>query len=210
MRVLVIGATGGTGRQLVAQALERGHEVTAFVRDPDKLRLRPDGLTVAQGDVLEYRSVEVAVQQQQAVLCALGHKQWLGPTRVLSQGTEHVVRAMTAWGIRRLVCETSLGLGESFGRLGLYYTLFVIPVILPFYYWDKRRQEKIVRDSTLDWTIVRPGALTDGSKRGNYRHGPQVGSFVATARISRADVAAFMLDQLTDDAYLRATPGVCW
>jgi uncharacterized protein YbjT (DUF2867 family) len=94
--------------------------------------------------------------------------------------------------------------------MGLYYTLFVIPVILPFYFWDKTRQERMIARSNLEWVIVRPGALTNGDKRGRYRQGRQVGSFLVTVRISRADVADFMLNQLASDTYVRTAPGVCW
>jgi hypothetical protein len=116
---------------------------------------------------------------------------------------------MAAHGVPRFVCETSLGIGDSAGRMGLYYTLFVIPVILPFYFWDKTRQERLIAGSDAEWVIVRPGVLTDGAKRGSYRHGLRVGSFLKTVRISRADVAEFMLDQLASDTYLRTAPGVC-
>ena len=92
--------------------------------------------------------------------------------------------------------------------MGLYYTLFVIPVILPFYFWDKTRQERLIAASNTDWVIVRPAVLTNGRKRGSYRSGPRIGSFLWTVRISRADVADFMLMQLTDDANLRTAPGV--
>ena len=203
-------ATGGRGRELVRQALARGHHVTAFVRTPARLRIAHDRLTVVQGDVLDRPSVEAAVRGHDAVLSALGHKRWLYPTRILSTGTANILGAMEACGVRRFVCETSLGLGESSGRLGLYYTLFVIPVILPFYYWDKRRQERLIRASRLDWVIVRPGVLTNGRQRGVYRHGPKVGSWLWTVRISRADAADFMLSQVTSDGYLRSAPGVCW
>ena len=210
MRVLIVGATGGTGRALVADALERGHQVTAFARRPEKVRARHERLTVTRGDVLDKASVDAAVAGQDAVLCALGHKRWLGPTRILSEGTRNLVIAMEWFGVRRLVCETSLGIGDSWGRMGLYYTAFVGVFILPFYFADKVRQERIVRESKLEWVVVRPGALNNGRPRGVVRHGPSVGSWIWTVRISRADVAAFMLDQLTDDRYLRATPGVSW
>jgi len=143
------------------------------------------------------------------VLSALGHKRFFPPNRILSEGTRNVVRAMEAHGVSRFVCETSMGIGDSAGRLGVYYTFFTIPVILPFYYRDKARQEKIIAASPLDWVIVRPGLLTNGAKRGGYRHGRRVGSFFWTMRISRAEVADFMLDQLESDTYLRTAPGVC-
>jgi putative NADH-flavin reductase len=209
-RVLIVGATGGTGRQLMAQALERGCEVTALVRDPSKLGIEHPRLRVLRGDVLDAASVEAAMPGQEAVLSALGHKRYLGPTRILSQGTANLLRAMEAHGVRRFVCETSLGIGNSAGRMGLYYTFLVVPVVLPFYFWDKARQERRIAASSVDWVIVRPGTLTNGEKRGAYRHGRDVGSFLRTVRISRADVADFMLNQLTDGTYLQSAVAVCW
>ncbi|HSR42032.1 MAG TPA: SDR family oxidoreductase [Longimicrobiales bacterium] len=207
--VLVVGATGGTGRHLVTQALERGYRVTAFVRDPSRLGIDHPRLEVARGDVLDPASVQAAMRGQDAVLCALGHSRYFGPTRILSEGTHNLLRAMEEHGATRLVCETSLGIGDSAGRMGLYYTLFVIPVVLPFYFWDKTRQERAIAGSGLEWVIVRPGVLTDGEGRGTCRHGSDVGSYLWTVRVRRADVAAFMLDQLAPDAaYVGRAPGV--
>jgi len=208
MRLLIVGATGGTGRELVRQALERGHEVTALARRPERLAVRHERLTIRRGDVLDPASLDAAVRGQEAVLSALGHKRWLYPTRILSNGTRHLVHAMESHGVRRLICETALGIGDAWWRMGLYYTLFVRPFILPFYFHDKVRQERVVRASALDWILVRPGALTNGPRRGRPRSGPRVGHWLWTLRIARADVAAFMLDQLTDDRYLRQSPGV--
>lgn len=209
-RLLILGATGGTGRQLVAQALERGYVVTALVRNPSKLKIEHPQLKVLQGDVLDYDSVEAALRGQEAVISALGHKRFFYPTRILSEGTRNLLRAMETHSVQRLVCETSLGIGNSVGRMGLYYTLFVVSVILPFYFWDKTRQEKLIAASEMEWMIVRPGVLTNRKKRGVYRHGHHVGNFVWTVNISRADVADFMLNQITDDTYLRTAVGVCW
>jgi uncharacterized protein YbjT (DUF2867 family) len=209
-RVLILGATGGTGRQLVAQALERGYAVTALVRDPSRLPVHHPQLAVVSGDVLDAGSVEAAMRGQEAVLSALGHKRYFYPTRILSEGTGNILRAMETHGVPRFVCETALGIGDSAGRMGLYYTLFVIPVILPFYFWDKTRQERMIARSRVEWVIIRPGALTNGEKRGRYRHGLRIGSFLLTVRISRADVAEFMLNQLVSDTYLRTAPGLCW
>ena len=209
-RVLIVGATGGTGRQLVTQALECGYAVTAFVRDPSRLQVDHPQLTVIQGDVLDYGSVEAAMRGQEAVLSALGHKRFFYPTRILSKGTRNILRAMEAHSVPRLVCETSLGIGDSVGRMGLLFTFFVIPVILPFYFWDKTRQERMIARSNVEWVIVRPGMLTNGNMRGRYRHGRHVGGFFWTVRISRADVADFMLSQIVSDTYLRTAPGVCW
>src|SRR5438045_7329967 len=95
LRLLVIGATGGTGREIVQQALGQGHQVTAFVRDPAKLQIEHANLRVAKGDVLDYATVESAMRGQDAVLCALGHKRFFGPTRIQSEGMRNILRAMT-------------------------------------------------------------------------------------------------------------------
>ena len=210
MRLLIVGATGGTGRALVDQALARGHDVTALARNPSRLPLAHPRLTVVTGDVMVPASLDHAVHGQDAVLSALGHKRWFYPTRILSAGTQHLIDAMRRHGVRRLVVETALGVGETWWQMGLYYTLFVRVVILPFYFLDKRRQEAVVRQSGLEWTLVRPGALNNGPRRGTFRQGPRVGHWLWTVGISRADVAAFMLDQLTDARQVGAAVGIAY
>src|SRR5437870_5616111 len=210
LRILIIGATGGTGRELVRQALEQGHQVTALVRKPKKMKLEHPNLRVVKGNVRDYDSIESAMREQSAVLCALGTKRFFYPNRVLSNGTANILRAMKSCGVPRLVCESSLGVGNSVGWLGLLYTFFVVPLILPFIFWDKVRQEKLIAESGVDWVIVRPAVLTNGSARGSYRHGPNLGNFLRTNRISRADVADFMLKQLTDDTYLGTAVAGWW
>ena len=172
-RILIVGATGGTGRQLFAQALERGCTVTALARNPLRLQVTHPRLTVVRGNVLDGASVDAAMQGQDAVLSALG-------------------------------------LGDSSFRLGLFYTFFIIPVILPFYFWDKTRQERMIAASRVPFVSVRPGALTNGAKRGVVRHGSSIGNALWAVRISRADVGAFMLDQLESDTVFGSSPGVCW
>ena len=211
VRVLIIGATGGTGRQLVRHALEQGHEVTAFVRNPQRLKMEHANLRIVQGDVLDYASVDAAMKGQNAVLCALGHKRLFGPTTILSRGTANIMRAMKNCGVPRLICESSLGVGDAVGRLGLPATLLFLPLILPFYFWDRLRQEALIADSIdIDWVIVRPATLTNGPARGDYRHGFTVGSHIWLSRVSRADVADFMLKQLNDDTYAGTAPGICY
>ena len=207
MNLVIFGATGGTGLALVEQALDRGHAVTAFVRKASRMRIRHRLLRLVVGDVLDYGMVEAAIAGQDAVLSALGHKRWLIKTSILSRGTRNIVAAMTKCGVRRFVCETSLGVGDSRGRLGILYTFFLTPVLL-YYYQDKELQEKCIMQSSLDWVIVRPAALTNGKQTGAVREGKDIGSLLFTHRISRADVASFMLSEVKDDRYVRDTPGV--
>jgi len=208
MKLLIIGATGGTGRELVRQALEAGHQLTLLVRNPGKLKIIHPNLRIVKGNVLDYVSVEEAVAGQDAVLSALGHKRFFIYTTILSEGTKNIIKAMEKKHVKRFICITSLGINDSRFKLGLYYTLFVIPVIVFFYFWDKSKQEKLIQKSKLDWTIVRPGQLTSGKKRGKYKHGERVGNYILTKMISRADVAHFMLSQLNDPSYLYKSVGV--
>jgi putative NADH-flavin reductase len=207
MKVLVFGATGSVGRHVVEQGLARGHEVTAFVRDPSGLEVTHEGLAVFRGDVLDASSVERAVRGQEAVLCSIGAGRKGG---VRSEGTLNVVRAMEGAGVRRLVCQTTLGVGESSGNLDFFWKHVMFGFLLRGAFADHEQQEAHVRRSDLDWTIVRPAAFTDGGRTGEYRHGFPPSKKGLGLKISRADVADFMLDQLTDDVYLRQAPGLSY
>jgi putative NADH-flavin reductase len=198
MKLLIFGATGGTGREVVAQALDQGHHVSAFARNPAAITTKHDHLKVAHGDILDYPSVAAAVPGQDAVLSALGVRK-LRKNTVLSDGTKNLIRAMERHGVRRLVCESSLGVGDSRGQLGWVVNLLIIPLFLRNVFRDKEVQEQYIKQSGLDWVIVRPGALTAGPRTGVYRSGFSPTDQTIRGKISRADVADFMLKQLTDD-----------
>ena len=202
MNLLIFGATGGTGRQLVEQALAQDHTVTAFVRTPAKLALHHTKLRVVPGDVLDAAAVQAVMVGQEAVLSALGapagHK-----VPVRSEGTRHILHAMEQAGVRRFVAVTTLGMGDSQAALPFSYKYLIVPLFLRSVFADSERQEAFIRQSAVEWTIARPATLTNGPRTGQYRHG-----FPATAKglkikISRADVAEFMLRQLHDATYLR-------
>jgi putative NADH-flavin reductase len=208
MRLLIIGATGGTGKQLVQQALAEGHHVTALARTPAKVETRHARLRVLRGDVLDQASLETAMLGQDAVLSALGHMIFYKPTTILSEGTHNIMRAMKSCDVRRFVCESSLGVGDSTWRLGLFASLLFVPLVLPFYVRDRLRQEELITRSKSEWIIVRPSVLTNGRATGRYCHGLQVGNYLLGNRVARADVADFMLKQLRDDTYLGAAVGI--
>lgn len=208
MKLLVIGATGKTGRELIKQALEEGHEITAIVRKPKKLKIDSANLNIVKGDVLIPESLKNAFHGQDAVLSALGHKRFFIKTTILSRGTKNIIDAMNKNGIKRFICITSLGINDSRFKLGLYYTLFTIPVILLFYFLDKSKQEKLIMKSNLNWTIVRPGQLTNGKKRINYKQDVNAGNYILTKMISRASVAHFMLKNLETNLCLHKSVGV--
>ncbi len=205
MKLVLFGASGRTGRHLLQQALAQGHDVTAFVRNPGSL-LPVDRLIIQQGDVLNRADVERAVQNQDAVVSALGGGRIApssGPhVSVRTFGTEHILAAMEHTGVRWFICESAYGVGENKNR-SLY--ALVAWRLNRTGFEDTDRQEHLIKRSGLDWIIVRPTRLTDGPKRGVYRAGVglRVGPF---AYISRADVADFMLKQVTATTYLRQTP----
>jgi putative NADH-flavin reductase len=208
MRLYIIGGTGKTGRELIKQALEQGHSVTALVRKPQRLKITNPNLSVIKGNVLDLKSFDQSINGHDAVLSALGHKKYIIKTTILSEGTQNIIKAMQKQNVKRFICITSLGINDSRFKLGLYYTLFTIPFILFFYFLDKSKQEKIIFKSDLDWTIIRPGQLTNGKKSLKYNHGLNVGNYIITKMISRANVADFMIKQLKDNTYIRMTPGI--
>lgn len=210
MKLLIIGGTGKTGRELIKQGLAEGHVITALVRNPNKLKVDHPNLKVVKGDVLIPESLNNPFQGQDAVLSALGHKKFIIKTTILSRGTKNIISAMERNNVKRLICITSLGINDSRFKLGLYYTFFTIPFILFFYFRDKSKQEKLIMRSALDWTIVRPGQLTNGRKRTIYKHGENVGHYILTKMISRADVAHFMLSLLSTNTYLNKTVGLTY
>jgi putative NADH-flavin reductase len=209
MNLTLFGATGPTGKCLLQQALDQGHAVTAFARNPAVITTRHPQLTVAKGDIGDAASVESAVQGKDAVLSALGVKQ-LSKNTILSDGTRNIISAMQKQAVKRFINVSSLHVGDSKGQLGFLFTYLMVPLMLRNAFADKEVQERLIMDSNLDWIIVRPAYLTNGPRRGVYRTWLGKGPGGILIRVSRADVADFMLKHLTDDTYLRKTPGLCY
>jgi putative NADH-flavin reductase len=209
MKVLIFGATGSIGRLLVKQGLEQGHQVTAFVRDPAKLNIQHPNLAVVQGDVMDLPVVEKVVQGQDAILCSLGSGLKRTGT-IRSEGTGQIIRAMEKTGVRRLICQTTLGVGDSQGNLNFFWKYIMFGFLLRQVFANHVLQEDYVKQSRLDWTIVRPSAFVDGNRTGKYQHGFPGTDKTTKLKISRADVADFMLKQLSDNTYLHMTPAVSY
>ncbi|HEX8243738.1 MAG TPA: SDR family oxidoreductase [Longimicrobium sp.] len=209
MNVVVFGATGGTGRELVKQALGHAHTVRAFVRNPDKLKIIHHRLEVVQGDVLDATAVAAAVAGQDAVMSALGVND-RKPNTVLSDGTRNLLAAMETQKVKRLLFVSSLGVGETKGQLGPLYNLVLLPGLLKHIFADKETAEELVRESMLDWTIVRPGVLKNGRLTAKYRAGPDAAKGRWFPKVSRADVADFMLHALERNEHVRAAASICY
>ncbi len=205
MKILVIGATRGIGRCLVELALDEGHTVTALVRDPSKMPFKHDHLEVVKGDIRDKAAVERAVEHQEAVCITIGIHPTRKPVRVFSEGAQNVIAAMTNSDTHFLICVTGIGAGDSKNHGGFFYDKIINPLLLKTIYEDKDRQEALLRQSKLDWVIVRPGFLTNGPLTGTYQVLTDLAGIKA-GKISRADVAHFILAEFQAKQYLFKTP----
>ena len=206
MHIALFGATGGTGREVIKQAIKAGHEVTALVRDSSKIKNKEDNLYLVVGDVLDGHKVEETLAATDAVICALGSTS-NNPDTAVSQGTQNIIDAMKKQGISRLVVISSMGVGDSIEQVSRSFKMLT-KTVLRKAIEDKERQEAIVRSSNLEWIILRPSGLTNGSATGSYQLGTDAS--IEASQISRADVAACALQQLTDDTFICQTPAITY
>ncbi len=195
MKIVVFGASGKTGILIVYQALNQGHEVTAFARQPSRVTIQHQNLRVIQGDILETEKVKMAVLGQDAVLCTLGIDK-NKPSTLLSDGTKNILDAMESCGVSRFICMSSAGILGNDG--GFWFGKVIMPLFLRHVFADKRRQVKIIQESSSNWVIIRPTGLTDAPKTNTYK----INLDIPTSKsIPRADVADFMLKLLNSTKY---------
>ncbi len=202
--ILLVGATGPTGREILSLAAKSGRRIRALARNPMALDEGGYRHEVVRGDVLDQPSLVTALTGIDVVICVLGTTLTLKPVTLLSRGTTNLLVAMAETGTTRIVCVTGMGAGDSRGHGGFFYDHLVLPVLLRSIYADKDRQEKILRAVDVDWTIVRPARLTDGPATGRYRELTDLAG-VCMTRISRKDVAAFLLEEAIDPHHRRRT-----
>lgn len=202
MKVIVFGASSGTGKQLIAHALRLGYEVTAFVRDASKLEPAQAGVKVAIGDALNPSDVEAAVKGHDAVLSALGPKG--KPAVMAAESTKNIIAAMEMHNVKRLVVVTVAGIPVPQDRRGFNLVSALIKLLLKDVFTDRENQLAVLEASKVDWVAVRVPRLTDDPPTGSVH--AFFGNPSPTMKISRADLADFMLKQLTDDQWLRQAP----
>ncbi|MFC1997317.1 NAD(P)-dependent oxidoreductase [Chloroflexota bacterium] len=193
MKLAIFGATGKTGIELVKQALEQGHVVTAFVRDSARLGIEDERINFVTGDVYDPVSVAQAIQGQDAVICALGAGSSLKKTTVRTTGTMNIIKGMKEHMVDRLMVVTAMGIGESWDTLSPFNKFF-FATLLKSSRADHETQEAAVKESGLDWTIVRPSGLTDTPRTSVYDVGENI--LAKTSKIARADVADLILKEL--------------
>jgi putative NADH-flavin reductase len=208
-KLLIIGASRGTGLETVKVALRDGHKVRALARSAASIPIENPDLEKISGNALDSDTIRNVLEGVDVVVQTLGVdislRALFEPTTLFSRSTRILVDAMKAAGVNRLIAVTGLGAGDSRGHGGILYDAVVFPLLFKRVYDDKDVQEWIIRSSGLDWTIVRPGLLTSGPAAGRYRvlNVPQDWQF---GLISRADVADFLVRQIDDRALIGATP----
>jgi len=205
MKILVVGATGGTGQAIIRTAQAQGHSVVALVRSRQKAA-QLEGAVLVDGDARDEAAHFAALDGCDAVISALGTG--IGPIKeitLLSQSTAALIAAMRRRGVPRLVCITGMGAGDSKGHGGFLYDWLIQPILLRKVYEDKDRQEALVRSSGLDWVIVRPTVLDDKTEPQTVRALTDLSGFHG-GTISRQSVAGFVVAQLTQDTWLGKAP----
>ncbi len=207
MKVIIFGATGTIGRLAVKEMLRDGHDVTAFARAPEKLSFDHPHLSLVAGDVFSAVDVEGAVAGHDAVVITLGSG--LSRTSIVrSSGTENVILAMQKLDVDRLICQSTLGAHESQGNLNFFWKRIMFGLLLRPVFKDHELQERLVRASGLNWTIVRPSSFADGPATGTFKQGFGPRERRLTLKIARCDVARFLSAQLTDLRYRHTAVGI--
>lgn len=207
MKIAVFGATGRTGVEIAGQAAEKGYEINALARNPEKLRIKSanwrNKIKLIKGDIYNIVDVERTIQSTDAVFFAIGSG--LRQKPVCADGIRNVILAMKKYGVKRLIAESANGVKETRKGIGAEIAWLFIKDLMK----DKEEMENLIRASDLDWTIVRPVNLTMGIKTGKYRHGENLKiSIFPFPLISRADVADFMLSQIGNNQYLKKAPSI--
>lgn len=202
MRVLILGATGRVGRLVVDEALSRGHAVTALVRSPAKLDDVASRIKVLRGDVRDPGNIGAAVAQQDAVIYAVGAGN-VRHTTLFSRSTTLLLDAMKTARVRRLICLTGVGAGETKGHGGFWYDWLVYPLFTRGIYADKERQEALITSGETDWTIVRPAPFRRCASSTPLQCITKIEPGTVLRQISFKEVATFLVDELERSTYVR-------
>jgi putative NADH-flavin reductase len=196
VKLLVLGGTGGTGRHVVTQALDTGHDVTVLARDRARVGVQHERLRLVDGDVKNTAALVDAMRGQDAVISAIGRGKSFKSENLIAESVPVIVAAMQSHGIKRLLFTSAIGVGDTFRDASLPMKIFA-RTLLRGIYADKIIGDEMIRKSGLDWTIVQPVGLTDGPLTKRYRVGEHL-PLSGLASISRADTAHFIVDRIND------------
>ena len=205
MKLLIIGASRGIGKVLFEEALKDGHQVRVLARDPEKIEITDDALEVVKGDVRDLEAVSNAIRDMDMVCSCIGVPITFKPVDLFAEAAKNLVHAVKQQPGLKLIAVTGIGAGDSKGHGGFLYDRIFKPLFLRTIYEDKDREEEIIMASTTDWMIVRPAGLTNGPRTGKYRVITDLEGSVST-RISRRDVADFILSEMVRPSHFGKTP----
>jgi putative NADH-flavin reductase len=201
-RLLVLGASGRTGQHVITKALQSGHMVTAFVRDPQRLTITSDRLRILVGNTkTDQTALDEATHDQDVVISTLGAGDSFKPDGVIAQSMTRILHAMQKNGVRRLIFTSAFGVGETFRDTPFVPRVFM-RTLLRNIYRDKYAAEVELKRSALDWTLVYPTGLSNAPATGHYRKGERL-PLKGFPTIPRADLADFLLTQIDDTSFLR-------
>lgn len=204
MKILILGATGATGQEIVKQLLDQNYEVTALVRDPSKLNIEHSFLTVIKGNVLDKTCLTQSILGKDVVLSALGRGKSLKSKNLISNAVNLLIPIMTEAKVSRLIFLSAIGVGQTFSQANFIQKL-IFKFILNNVYADKAKAELVIRNSKLQWTLIYPVILTNSPWTGKYKVGEHM-EMKGLPKISRADVADFMIKQIKDDSFIMKSP----
>ncbi|WP_337102707.1 NAD(P)-dependent oxidoreductase [Paenibacillus sp. YIM B09110] len=203
MNIIIFGANGKTGRELMERALKQGHSVTAFVRDPSKILLKDANLNIVKGEATNYSDVEKVLKANKYDIAysVLGAKGMFKRDLPLIGAMQNIVKAMEKNNVPKLIHVSFIGAREEAVKLGFVYK-YIIPNFMKNLLLDHREKDTLLTNSRLTWTLVQPPSLTSGPYTGRYMHEAQINMGVSRKlKLSRADLADFMIKQLNDDTY---------
>lgn len=205
MKILIIGASRGIGKALLETALDEEIDVTVLARTPENIPVSHPHLRVVKGDALNFESVKAAATGREAICSCLGVPITFKPVHLFSSAARNIVAAVQHNTGQKYIAVTGIGAGDSNGHGGFLYDNIFKPLLLKTIYADKDREEEIIRESGVDWLIVRPAGLTNGERTGKYHVYTDLKG-VKAKRISRLDVADFILSQLKNPTHFGSAP----
>ncbi len=205
MKLLIIGASRGIGEALLQEALKEGHQVRVLARYPEKIETTDERLEVVEGDVRDLEAVTSAVRDMDVVCSSIGVPITFKPVDLFAVAARNLIQAVEQQQRQKLITVTGIGAGDSKGHGGFLYDSIFKPLFLRTIYDDKDREEEIIMASSIDWLIVRPAGLTNGPRTGKYRVLTDLEGSVAR-RISRRDVADFILSEMVQPTQFGKTP----
>lgn len=204
MKIVVFGANGKTGSLITAEALAKGHHVTAYIRKAGSLVLKHSNLKVIIGSLHETGKIKEAITGADACVSALGGRSLIKHSPEIINGIDTIVNLLQAEVVKRIIYLSSMGAGESRKIMRPLIRFFIADIMLRVPLADHTANENRIAESKLQWTLIRPAGLTNGPRTGRLKHGNKMTVLKGNPQISRANVAAFIIEQLTDKSYLNS------